>query len=114
MNQQSRKHFTFIINWALVASIVLVILGGTKVILDRNQVVEDRLKQSEALEKEIAEKKEKLRELGVEYHRLQMDPEAIESVARERLNLVRPGEIVLEFSETSDENVEKSLTDKQD
>ena len=114
MREQSRKHVTFIINWTLVVSIILVLLGGTKVLLDRNQIVEERLRQSESLEKEIADKKETLRDLGIEYNRLQMDPDAIESVARERLNLVRPGEIVLEFPEVSDEKVEKSLTDKQE
>lgn len=110
MDNSAPKKNTRIINIIFITLIFLVIAVGGKVLWKRNVLVKLRVEQLESYEKEVAEYEAQLENSGNEYHRLQMDKDTIESVARNKLNLVGPGEIVLQFSENK-EITENSLTE---
>jgi len=83
----------------LLTFIMLLLLAGAAVLLLLPSYRDYRAKQKESLklERELEELKERRDEQLKEVNALRTSPAAVEKVAREKFNQVRPGETVLTY-----------------
>ena len=86
----------------VVGILVLVILGYT--VFGENGLLNliRYQKQTQALVRELARVKAENERLREEVRQLQSDPAYIERLAREELGMVKPGELVIQFTEAKE------------
>jgi len=95
-NQKLRRRFA----WG-IAAIVLFYLLVPLIVGDMGLVKYFRMRQTQhRLQEEIQQLSEENKKIEGDIQALRSDPARIERLARERLGLVRPGEVVYQFLPT--------------
>lgn len=103
-----RQHARHVLGLALLALFVQDIFGaGGFLAMRRTQ------KEIRSARERIGKLNDENKSLANEVQALKTDPEAIERVAREKMGLARPGEIIYRLPETSRDSDSPAATPRQ-
>ena len=91
IREQAKRH------WIIAGCVLALLSLLTMELIGENGylVQRQRRQQIEALSKEIEQLRQENQQLGQRIQDLRSNPDAIEELARERLRLARPGEVIV-------------------